>query len=61
MSCKQCNKGFTCGCQKTTANDGAVVHKTCLTEYQRKISGVYAKSDPLTEKIKSAYSNITNK
>jgi hypothetical protein len=33
MNCKQCNKGFSCGCQKTTAPDGSVVHKTCLTDY----------------------------
>lgn len=33
MNCKHCNKGFSCGCQKATAPDGAVVHKSCLTEY----------------------------
>jgi hypothetical protein len=61
MICKQCNKGFTCGCQKTTANDGSVVHKSCLTGYQTKISGVSSKTDLLTENIKNAYSNITKK
>lgn len=43
MTCKQCNQSFTCGCQKTTASDGATVHKTCLTEYQKKFSGVLIK------------------
>lgn len=33
MNCKQCNKGFSCGCQKATAPDGSVVHKTCLNDY----------------------------
>jgi len=61
MTCKQCNKGFTCGCQKTTANDGSVVHKTCLTQYQAKISNVYPKTDSLTDKINTAYTNITKK
>jgi hypothetical protein len=61
MNCKHCEKPFSCGCQKATANDGAVVHKTCLTTYQNKISGVVAKSDKLTQNIKKAYSNITRK
>ena len=33
MNCKHCNKAFSCGCQKTIAQDGAVVHKSCLTNY----------------------------
>jgi hypothetical protein len=37
MNCKQCNKGFTCGCQKTKASDGSTVHKTCLKEYEAKV------------------------
>ena len=63
MNCKYCHKGFSCGCQKATANDGSVVHKTCLTEYQNKIrtSQPGHKSDELTEKIKTAYSNITKR
>lgn len=35
MNCKHCKKSFTCGCQKATASDGSVVHKTCLTDYQK--------------------------
>tara|TARA_B100000963_G_C22515448_1_gene620430 strand:+ start:167 stop:355 length:189 start_codon:yes stop_codon:yes gene_type:complete len=34
--CKQCNKGFSCGCQKTKAKDGSIVHKSCLTAYENK-------------------------
>ena len=33
MNCKHCNKGFSCGCQKTNVN-GAVVDKTCAADYQ---------------------------
>lgn len=46
MNCKECNQNFTCGCQKTTASDGSVVHKTCLTDYERKISSTRLKSNP---------------
>lgn len=34
MTCKKCNKAFSCGCQKTKASDGSTVHKTCLQEYE---------------------------
>jgi hypothetical protein len=34
MTCKKCNKTFSCGCQKTQASDGSTVHKTCLGEYE---------------------------
>jgi hypothetical protein len=61
MNCKHCGKPFSCGCQKTTAIDGSVVHKTCLTAYQNKISNTVAKSDKLTQNIKKAYKNITRK
>ena len=27
MTCVKCNKAFSCGCQKTKASDGAIVHK----------------------------------
>ncbi len=37
MNCKECNKGFTCGCQKTKASDGTIVHKTCLKTYEEKV------------------------
>jgi hypothetical protein len=35
MNCKHCDKGFSCGCQKTTAQDGSLVHKTCLSDYEK--------------------------
>lgn len=38
MTCKKCNKTFSCGCQKTTASDGSTVHKTCLKEYEVSLS-----------------------
>jgi hypothetical protein len=37
MICKKCNKAFTCGCQKTKAADGSIVHKTCLKEYEASV------------------------
>jgi hypothetical protein len=56
MNCASCNKGFSCGCQKTKAADGKTVHKTCVTEYNNKIKGT---SDPLTRVINKAKSNLT--
>jgi len=32
--CKHCNKSFSCGCQKTKASNGVIVHKTCLKQYE---------------------------
>jgi hypothetical protein len=32
--CTHCNKPFSCGCQKTKATDGQIVHKTCRGEYE---------------------------
>lgn len=34
MTCVKCNKAFSCGCQKTKASDGAIVHKTCKIAYE---------------------------
>jgi len=39
MTCKNCGKSFSCGCQKTNATDGSTVHKSCLTEYTHKLNG----------------------
>jgi hypothetical protein len=35
MNCVNCNKGFSCGCQKMTV-DGVVIHKTCQNEWNNK-------------------------
>jgi hypothetical protein len=49
MNCKHCNKGFSCGCQKATAPDGSVVHKSCLTEYvNSKASSIVVTKPPQT-------------
>jgi hypothetical protein len=56
MNCAHCNKGFTCGCQKTKAADNKTVHKTCLTVYNTKAN---VKSDPLTEKLNMARLNLS--
>jgi len=56
MNCAHCNKGFTCGCQKTKAADNKTVHKTCLTVYNIKAN---VKSDPLTEKLNMAKLNLS--
>ena len=55
MNCAQCNKGFTCGCQKTKTANGQTVHKTCLTAYNNKFSNV---SNPLTKKLNLAKQNL---
>jgi len=56
MNCAQCNKGFTCGCQKTKAADGKTVHKTCLTTYSNKSSNI---SNPLTKTLNLAKQNLS--
>jgi hypothetical protein len=33
MNCVQCNKPFTCGCQKHLVGNGVIIHKTCINEY----------------------------
>ena len=33
MKCAQCNKHFTCGCQKHMVGNGVTVHKTCVNSY----------------------------
>lgn len=38
MNCKHCGGGFSCGCQRSTAKDGSTVHKTCLKDYNNKIT-----------------------
>jgi hypothetical protein len=60
MTCKNCNKAFTCGCQKAKAADGANVHKTCLTEYNNKInaSPVGVAKDNLTKTVQRATRNL---
>jgi hypothetical protein len=58
MACKECSKGFSCGCQKAKAKDGSIVHKTCLTTYNNKIGA--SNSDPLTKKLNNARNNIVN-
>jgi hypothetical protein len=33
MNCVQCNKPFTCGCQKHSVGNGLIIHKTCINNY----------------------------
>jgi len=56
MNCAHCNKGFTCGCQKTKAADNKTIHKTCATVYNNKVN---VKSDPLTKKLNMARLNLS--
>ena len=60
MTCKNCNKAFTCGCQKRKAADGSNVHATCLTEYNNKISvnTVGVAKDSLTKTVQRATRNL---
>ena len=60
MACKNCNKGFSCGCQKTKAKDGSTVHKTCLKQYNEKIANNFGTKDPLTTQLNNAQNNILN-
>ena len=55
MNCKHCNKPFTCGCQKTKASDGSVVHKTCLPSYNAKLN---VNISPLTKKLNDAKNKV---
>lgn len=60
MSCKHCKKGFSCGCQKTKATDGSVVHKSCLTNYNNSLTKTASVRDPLTKQLTQAANNISN-
>jgi len=58
-NCGYCNKGFSCGCQKTKAKDGTVVHKTCKQAYEASgFQKASTSSDPLTKKINEAKNNL---
>jgi len=60
MKCAHCKKGFTCGCQKTKAPDGATVHKTCLSLYKAKNKIVTVnKGSNLTRTIEKAKQNLS--
>ena len=56
MNCAHCNKGFSCGCQKTKAANNETVHKACATVYNNKVN---VKSDPLTETLNKAKLNLS--
>ena len=59
MNCAKCNKGFTCGCQKTKAADGKIVHKTCLKDYNTANGGiVYGSTDSFTRQVQKAKENL---
>ena len=49
MNCAYCKKGFSCGCQKTKASDGATVHKSCLTNYNSTLKQKNVSKDSLTK------------
>ena len=55
MKCAHCGKGFSCGCQKTKAANGATVHKTCVSEYNSKIN---VSKNNLTKTLNKAKSNL---
>ena len=40
MNCVQCNKPFTCGCQKHSVGNGVTIHKTCINAYTSSQGGV---------------------
>lgn len=56
MVCAHCGKAFSCGCQKTKAQDGKTVHKTCLRAYNDKIKKSVP-SNSLTKAIQMAKKN----
>jgi uncharacterized Zn ribbon protein len=40
MNCANCNKTFTCGCQKAFDDQGTTICKTCVNEWaEKKLSG----------------------
>lgn len=49
MACIHCKKGFSCGCQKTKAQDGSTVHKACLTTYNSKLKKTSVSKDKITK------------
>ncbi len=59
MKCTHCNKGFSCGCQKTKGANGRIVHKACLKEYNA-VNGVKVSkaTDNLTRQVQRAKQNL---
>tara|TARA_R110000851_G_scaffold96345_8_gene209128 strand:+ start:6065 stop:6250 length:186 start_codon:yes stop_codon:yes gene_type:complete len=59
MNCTHCNKGFSCGCQKTKAANGRIVHKGCLKEYNAANGVKVSKAtDSLTRQVQRAKQNL---
>ena len=61
MKCKHCNKGFSCGCQKTKAADGSIVHKTCVRQYNASKGIMHVTNDTLTNSINKSNLNLSNR
>lgn len=40
MICTHCGTKLTCGCQKATASNGVLVHKSCKEIYEAKLKTI---------------------
>lgn len=58
MICQHCKKAITCGCQKATATDGNIVHKSCLHDYTLKLN--ITKNSKLLDKSNIAFTKLMN-
>lgn len=51
-TCPNCNTKLSCGCQKRTASNGAVVCSTCIGSYESGLkSGIHTKITPSPVKV----------
>lgn len=67
-TCPNCKKGLSCGCQRRTASNGAVVCSSCLGAYEKTLKPEPApkpttpqpigKSQTLSEWGKDRYKNL---
>lgn len=57
-NCANCNKQFTCGCQKATIGNGIIVCKECKTKAD---ANVYAQSNLNRELARQQIQNLRNK
>jgi hypothetical protein len=57
MNCSQCNKPFTCGCQKHSVGNGVIIHKTCVNAYNN-AKGLAAQPEPSNLNLELAKQQI---
>jgi hypothetical protein len=61
MNCVQCNKPFTCGCQKHSVGNGVNIHKTCANDYNNSQAAQPAVKDLNLEIARQKIQDLRNR